>query len=71
MNASRQNLDGPGKLTPATGQRTVLCDGIDYEQVISPDGDNRINKAFDILFQEVMRIRISKKPHETICPCPG
>lgn len=33
-----------------------------YEPATSADSDNRINKAFDILFQEVINIRKSKFP---------
>jgi hypothetical protein len=71
MNTSRENSNGTEKLTHTAGQQGFLCEGfgssdrpsLSYEPVISPVGDNAIQKAFDILFQEVMRIRKSKK-HE-------
>jgi len=73
MNTSRKNQNGPENLTIAGGQRGILCDdnrpdgcpSLSYEPVISPDSDHRINKAFDIVFQEVMRVRKLKKSHET------
>jgi hypothetical protein len=40
------------------------CPGLDYERVTSSDSENRINKAFDILFQEVMNVRKSINPNE-------
>jgi hypothetical protein len=74
MNTSRENSNGTETLTHTAGQQGFLCDclgssdrtTLSYEPVISPDGDNAIHKAFDILFQEVMRIRKSKK-HEINC----
>ena len=54
-------------------QQGFLCDDvcsdkpprISYKPATSPGGDKRINKAFDLLFQEVMNIRKSKNTHET------
>ena len=42
------------------------CDvpSLSYEQAVSADGEARIHKAFDILFQDVMRIRKSKIHNE-------
>jgi hypothetical protein len=40
------------------------CPTLGYEPAASSDGEDRINKAFDILFQEVMNIRKSNNPHE-------
>ena len=67
-----ENSIEPEKLACANGQPEFSCsntgsDGhlsIGYEGVISPDGNRRINPAFDLLFQEVIRIRKSRNPHE-------
>jgi len=42
------------------------CDvpAISYEQSVSADSELRINRAFDILFEEVLRRRKSKIPNE-------
>jgi hypothetical protein len=72
MKKPPESHDNPDKLALEAGQGELLCgyDGschapsFSYEQAISADGENRISKAFDILFQEVMRIRKSKKNHE-------
>jgi hypothetical protein len=72
MNTSRKNQSGPEKLITSDDHKKLLrddicsdvCPSLSYESVISTDGDNRVNKAFDILFQEVMRIRKLNKPHE-------
>jgi hypothetical protein len=73
MSISRTNQSEPENLTSAEGQWGCLCDDIcsgecpslSYESVISPDSDHRIKKAFDIVFQEVARIRKLRKSHET------
>jgi hypothetical protein len=72
MNALREKQKPLPKVALPEGQSMVSRDDIDssdvpslsYEQAASADGEARIHKAFDILFQEVMRIRKSKIPNE-------
>jgi hypothetical protein len=72
MNEASENSNESEKLARANGQpefsrsNTGSDDhlSIGYEEVISPDGNQRINQAFDLLFQEVIRIRTSRNPHE-------
>jgi hypothetical protein len=40
------------------------CPCLGYEQVMSSGSENKINKAFDVLFQEVTRIKKSKQINE-------
>jgi hypothetical protein len=73
MNPLREKQKTFPKRALPEGQPRVSRDDIDscdvpslsYEQATSADGEVRIHKAFDILFQEVMRIRKSKIPNET------
>jgi hypothetical protein len=62
MNASRDNSNTPQTLAPEDGRQEFPRDNtgsskhpyISYQPVTSPGGDKSINKAFDLLFQEVM-----------------
>jgi hypothetical protein len=57
----------PGKFQPefpCNSNGSCCYTELSYEQSASLDGENRINKAFDILFQEVVRIKSSKTKHE-------
>ena len=72
MNMSLDDSDTPKDLAQKGSQQGASSGAIrfnkrqkiSYELVTSPDGENAVNKAFDLLFQEVMRIRKSHKPHE-------
>ena len=68
MKKAHESSNGPEKLA-LEGQRELLCSddsfhcpSLGYEQATSSDSENRINTAFDILFQEVMNIRKSQNP---------
>jgi hypothetical protein len=68
MNEPRESSNEPENLALERGQQEFLrggdgscrCPSINYEPVTSTDSENRVNKAFDVLFQEVMNIRKSK-----------
>jgi hypothetical protein len=66
MREPRKSSNKPEKLALERGRQESLRSGgsrrpaINYEPVTSADGENRINNAFDILFEEVMSIRKSK-----------
>jgi len=72
MSKASENSNKPQKLAYAKGQLEFPCSNagsddyltVGYEAVVSPDSNQRIAQAFDILFQEVIRIRKSKKTHE-------
>ena len=63
MSKANENSNEPENLAHTDGQTEFLRfdhgssnhPSIAYEPVISPDGDDRINKAFDLLFEEVTR----------------
>lgn len=68
MSASHDSSNWPEKLVLEEGQRVLLYNGdgssqcpvVDYELAVSAVGESQLNKAFDLLFQEVMSIRKSK-----------
>jgi hypothetical protein len=66
MREPRQSSNKPEKLAMEGSRQELLRGGrsrrrpfITYEPVTSADGETRVNKAFDILFEEVMSIRKS------------
>jgi hypothetical protein len=71
MKEQRESPNELEKLALEKAQPELSCSSngsrpwpiLDYEPVTSPEGESKINKAFDILFQEVMRLRI-QIPHE-------
>lgn len=72
MSEANENSNTPENLAHTNGQTEFLCfdlgsgnhPSIAYEPVIASDGDDRINRAFDLLFQEVMTVRKINHPHE-------
>jgi len=67
MREPRKSSNEPKKLALEKGRQKSLRGGgscrrpsITYELVTSADDEIQLNKAFDILFEEVMNIRKSK-----------
>jgi len=67
MKKPHESSNKPEKLALVRGRQESLRSGdsrrhpsINFEQVTSADGETHVNKAFDILFEEVMNIRKSK-----------
>jgi hypothetical protein len=68
----QKSSNGLEKLALSTGQPEFLCNNnasccgpsLSYEPATDSDSEIRINRAFDILFQEVLRIRQANHPHE-------
>lgn len=71
MKVLHKNKIGDTKIEPIEGQRGFLCGNkssyrcpsLCYNYIESPDN---LNKAFEILFEEVMRLRKYKKDYEKI-----
>lgn len=71
MKVLHKNRIGDTKVEPKEGQRGFLCGNkssyrcpsLCYNYIESPDN---LNKAFEILFEEVMRLRKIKKDYEKI-----
>jgi hypothetical protein len=69
MKVLHKNKTDNTKIEPEEGQRSFLCGNkssyrcpsLCYNYIESPDN---LNKAFEILFEEVMRLRKIKKDHE-------
>jgi hypothetical protein len=70
MKEPDENSNGSQKPACKVSQQKISlgdsghCPLVGYEPGTSTDAENRINTAFDILFQEVVRVRKSNNTHE-------